>query len=245
MCSSCSVWKSNLRDWLAGWDRGEQTILSPHRMGLMMFPDAWNVVSTGGNKGIGYYIVQQIAAGDKGMTVLLGARDAEKGAEAVKKLNQSNVKPIVIDIDSHASIAAAASQVKETYGGLDILVNNAGMAFKGDAFDENVVQTTFKTNHYGTIDVIETFKPILRAGGKIINVSSMASVSALQKMSDANRKRAFAATTIEEVTKLLDDFRESVKKGTHKQDGWPETAYGMSVSLPTLAAVVSGMRAVF
>lgn len=65
------------------------------------------------------------------MTVLLGARDAAKGDAAVKQLNQPNVKSIVIDIDDHASVQAAAEQVKKEYGGLDVLVNNAGMAFKG------------------------------------------------------------------------------------------------------------------
>lgn len=103
------------------------------------------------------------------------------------------------------------------------------MAFKGDAFDENVVKRTFLTNHYGTAHCIQTFRPLLtKNGGKIINVSSMASVSALRKMSEANRTRAFATKTLDEVTELLEDFRKSVAKGTYKEDGWPESAYGMS-----------------
>lgn len=81
--------------------------------------------------------------------MLLGSRDAARGSEAVKTLAQPNVAPLHIDIDDPASVTAAAAEVKTKYGGLDLLVNNAGLAFKGDAFDTNVVDTTFKTNYYG------------------------------------------------------------------------------------------------
>jgi len=33
------------------------------------------------------------------------------------------------------------------------LLNNAGIAFKGDAFDLEIVKTTFKTNFYGTVEL--------------------------------------------------------------------------------------------
>jgi len=48
------------------------------------------------------------------------------------------------------------------------------MAFKGDAFDENVVKTTFQTNYYGTVELTEKMKPYIKDSGKIIFVGSMA-----------------------------------------------------------------------
>lgn len=105
--------------------------------------------SSGGNKGIGYHIVDQLARGDSNLTVLLGSRTSSNGESALKSLNSpANVKSIIIDIDDENSIKKAVEHVKKEYDGLDILVNNAGMAFKGDAFDEDVVKKTFHTNYY-------------------------------------------------------------------------------------------------
>lgn len=104
----------------------------------------------GANKGLGYHLVSQLSRSlGSDWTVLLGARDAARGQEAVKALALPNVAPLHIDLDDHNSIKAAAAEVKTKYGGVDLLVNNAGMAFKGDAFDTHVVDTTFKTNYYG------------------------------------------------------------------------------------------------
>jgi len=54
------------------------------------------------------------------------------------------------------------------------LVNNAAIAFKGDAFDENVARTTLKTNYFGTVRVCNKLMPLIRDGGRLVNVSSMA-----------------------------------------------------------------------
>lgn len=46
------------------------------------------------------------------------------------------------------------------------------MAFKGDAFDADVVEQTFKTNFYGTVDLSEKMIPYIRDSGKIIFIGS-------------------------------------------------------------------------
>jgi NAD(P)-dependent dehydrogenase (short-subunit alcohol dehydrogenase family) len=49
--------------------------------------------------------------------------------------------------------------------GLDVLVNNAGMAYKGNAFNEEVARTTLATNYYGTKNVTTHFLPLIRDYG--------------------------------------------------------------------------------
>ncbi|XP_050387351.1 uncharacterized protein LOC126803613 [Argentina anserina] len=85
-------------------------------------------VVTGSNKGVGFETVRQLAS--KGITVVLTARDEERGLKAVEKLKQSGLSSQVVfhqlDVADPASIASLAEFIKIEFGKLDILVNNAG-----------------------------------------------------------------------------------------------------------------------
>lgn len=192
---------------------------------------------TGGNKGIGYAIVKSLSD-HKELHVLLGARDESKGQQAVEQLKQEktaqgqwydNVSPFVVDVDDEKSIHSAAERVKTTYGGLDILVNNAGMAFKGDAFDENVARTTFKTNYTGTLLMCQSFLPLIRDHGRVVNISSMTSRSTLRKLSPELQKQFLRDNlTIGDLTNIMDSFVKDVAENKWQERGWAKSAYGTS-----------------
>jgi NAD(P)-dependent dehydrogenase (short-subunit alcohol dehydrogenase family) len=78
---------------------------------------------TGANKGLGRESARRLL--EIGHTVLIGARDAERGQRTADELGGVFLK---IDPTSDASVAAAADQVQDEYGRLDVLVNNAGTA---------------------------------------------------------------------------------------------------------------------
>ncbi|CAN6252508.1 unnamed protein product [Urochloa humidicola] len=83
---------------------------------------------TGGNRGIGLEICSQLAS--KGITVVLAARDEEKGAEAVKKLGAHGLSNVVfhqLEVGDRSSTIRLAEFIRDKYGRLDILVNNAGV----------------------------------------------------------------------------------------------------------------------
>lgn len=130
---------------------------------------------TGGNKGIGFEICRNLAGA--GCIVLLGARNAERGQAAVRKLGQ-DVHFIGIDVTRQDSVTAAAKQIESQYGRLDILVNNAGIGGNGDGVpgtaDLSTVQQVFDTNFFGALRVAQAMLPLLRrsAAGRIVNVSS-------------------------------------------------------------------------
>src|SRR5690242_12790192 len=75
---------------------------------------------TGANKGIGFETARLLA--ERGMTVLLGARNPELGEAAAAK---AGAKFVRIDVTDEDSIREAAEQIEQSYGHLDILVNNA------------------------------------------------------------------------------------------------------------------------
>lgn len=134
---------------------------------------------TGGNKGIGFEICRNLAG--VGCAVLLGARNADRGQQAVLQLRQAgfqDVQFVYVDVTRHDTIRAAAEQIEVHYGHLDILVNNAGVNLRGDGLpsvaDPSVVEEVFRTNFFGALRVTQTMLPLLRksAAGRIVNVSS-------------------------------------------------------------------------
>ncbi len=135
---------------------------------------------TGANKGIGLETARQLA--QKGMTVLLGARDARKGQEAVAQLQGEGleVQLLEIDVSDEASVARAAKKVESDFGRLDILVNNAGVMLDDETkkASEQTMETwrrTFDTNLFGLVATTNAFLPLLRKSdaGRIVNLSSI------------------------------------------------------------------------
>ncbi|MEV7969389.1 SDR family NAD(P)-dependent oxidoreductase [Sphaerisporangium sp. NPDC088356] len=144
---------------------------------------------TGGNQGIGREIVAQLA--ERGMTVLLAARDLRRGEEAAAALRSAaaDVRAIQLDVTDRASVTAAARHVGDHFGVLDVLVNNAGIL--GDLPGQNpgsaeldVVREVFETNVFGVIRVTTAMIPLLlrSVAGRIVNVTS--GLGSLTLMSD-------------------------------------------------------------
>lgn len=132
---------------------------------------------TGANKGIGKEISRQLAA--KGVLVLMGARDRERGEKAVADLRTQGlpVEFIQIDVTSQPSVAAAAGEVERRYERLDILVNNAGIALDSFPASEttlDMLQKTFETNVFGVFRLIIALLPLLQKSrhGRIVNLTS-------------------------------------------------------------------------
>ncbi|HEX2133278.1 MAG TPA: SDR family oxidoreductase [Actinophytocola sp.] len=143
---------------------------------------------TGANKGIGRAVAEGLAA--LGMTVLVGARDAKRGEEAVAVLRAAggDAHAVPLDVTDPATVGAAATLVGERFGYLDVLVNNAGITGSGqvapeDALDQvpsgvdlDMVRAVFETNVFGVIAVTNAVLPLLRRSPapRIVNVSSHA-----------------------------------------------------------------------
>jgi NAD(P)-dependent dehydrogenase (short-subunit alcohol dehydrogenase family) len=143
---------------------------------------------TGANKGLGYETARQLIAA--GHTVYIGSRDPERGRGAAARLG-AGARPVLIDVTSDDSVAAALKAV-EASGGLDVLVNNAGIEARtpdngviGAAdLTADMIQHLFETNVFGLVRVTHAFLPLLRrsAAPVIVNVSS--GLGSLASMTD-------------------------------------------------------------
>ena len=141
---------------------------------------------TGANKGIGRAAAEQLSA--RGMTVLIGARNPQRGEEAAAALRAAggDAHAVTLDVTDPTTVAAAATHVEERFGHLDVLINNAGITGSGqvapdDAHDQvpstvdlDMVRAVFETNVFGVIAVTNAMLPLLRrsAAPRIVNVSS-------------------------------------------------------------------------
>ena len=137
------------------------------------------VLVTGSSRGIGAAVLGHFARA--GATCVLHFWDDPEGlnrADAEKRVEEfgTNVTALPADVRDAAQMEVLMHSVKEKFGGLDVLVNNAGIirdrTLRKMTLDEwhAVIQTNldgvFHSCKYGT--------EILRDGGRIVNIASVA-----------------------------------------------------------------------
>lgn len=198
-------------------------------------------VVTGSNKGIGFAIVRALCKQFQGH-VYLTARNEALGRAAVAALEQEGLHPKFhqLDVEDGASIARLARYIKDTYGGLDLLVNNAGFAFKQAAtepFGEQA-EVTLRINYWGLLNVSRALFPLLRSHARVSNVSSFVSLSSLNKCSPELQQKLRAIRTEAELGEYMTKFTEAAKAGVHKEQGWADSAYGVSKIGVTLLSAI-------
>ena len=95
--------------------------------------------------------------------------------------------------------------------------------------DINVVRDTLQCNYYGTLAATRALLPLIRPGGRLVNVSSMS--GHLNSKYSPDIRAAFAASrTVDDVTRLMESFTKAVEQGREKEQGWPSAAYAVSKS---------------
>jgi NAD(P)-dependent dehydrogenase (short-subunit alcohol dehydrogenase family) len=135
---------------------------------------------TGANKGIGYETARQLAARD--VTVLVGARDADRGREAEQRLRDggADARFVQLDVTNGKSVQLAAEWIEAEHGRLDVLVNNAGTAsvsrqgFPPGQTSLEDMRAVYEINVFGVVAVTNAMLPLLRRApaARIVNVSS-------------------------------------------------------------------------
>jgi len=131
---------------------------------------------TGANQGIGFEIARQLLK--KGFHVIISGRDEMKLSEAVNELKSefTSVEMVLMDVSNFESVKAAAQTLAQKNLQFDVVINNAAILLKEDisliGHDDEILKTTINTNCYGPMRVIHAFLPLMKAPGRIINLSS-------------------------------------------------------------------------
>ena len=120
---------------------------------------------TGANRGIGYEYCRQLQA--KGETVIAVCRSASQ------ELQQLGVQVEAgIDITSDASVADLQTRLDNTP--IDGLINNAGILKRVtlENLDFDSIRQQFETNALGPLRITHALLPNLKAGSKIVLMTS-------------------------------------------------------------------------
>ncbi len=136
------------------------------------------VLITGSNSGIGRSTAILLAA--QGYEVYAAMRDLDKATKLLDGAAAANtqVKPIVLDVNDDASVRDAVASIETDHGPVDILINNAGIALNAAVEDVDIEagKGVFETNFWGIIRCTQAVLPAMReqGSGHIVNISSVA-----------------------------------------------------------------------
>ena len=172
-----------------------------------------SVFITGASAGIGLALARQLLA-DHNCRVFLGARSTAKGAAALASLTLppaafALATVVECDTTSDASVAAAASAVREALGGAPLyaLVNNAGVGAAAG------VDAILETNFRGPMRAARAFLPLLGAGGRMVNVGSGSGPSYVKALLEAGEAAAARELVCAETLATIEAHVEAQRGG--------------------------------
>jgi 3-oxoacyl-[acyl-carrier protein] reductase len=150
------------------------------------------VLVTGSSRGMGAAILEAFA--QAGATCIVNyfndaegnnARDAEATAATLRK-HGGTVHVLEADVRSNDSVSALMKRIAELTGGLDILVNNAGICRDKTLkkMTEEEWQSVIDTNLTGVFHCAKHGAEILRDGGRMINIASIAAWAGIHGQSN-------------------------------------------------------------
>ncbi|KUN60802.1 3-ketoacyl-ACP reductase [Streptomyces canus] len=132
-------------------------------------------IVTGGSRGIGRQIAQQLAA--DGFAVVAGyAGNKDAADEAVRVIEEAGGTAYAAraDVADETEVAALFDQAEATYGGVDVVVHAAGRMPLSPIADLDLAEldALYRTNIRGTFVVDQQAARRLRPGGALVNLSS-------------------------------------------------------------------------
>jgi 3-oxoacyl-[acyl-carrier protein] reductase len=132
---------------------------------------------TGASRGMGAQIARTLAAGGANVIVNYN-RSSEAAQQVVADIESRNGKAVAVqaDVSDLEAGRALVAEAERRFGGLDILISNAGAIANAPLSEITPEQyeQQFATNVQGLLFLTQAAAKIMRDGGRIINISSVA-----------------------------------------------------------------------
>lgn len=142
---------------------------------------------TGANRGLGKALVAALLEAGAAK-VYAAARDERKVT-----VDDPRVVALTLDTTYPEQVAAAAQRAED----VTLLINNAGVSTSTNVLTSSraEIDADFRTNVYGTLDVMKAFVPVLaraRGGATIVNVMSLTSLASFPALGGYSASKAAA-----------------------------------------------------
>ena len=132
---------------------------------------------TGSSRGIGAGLVQAFNAGGARCVVNYVADPEGRNRAEAETVAGSLRDPLLVecDVSDAAQVKAMMSRIASDCGALDILVNNAGILRDRTIgkMSEGEWESVIRVNLTGAFHCLQQALPILRPGGRIVNLASV------------------------------------------------------------------------
>jgi NAD(P)-dependent dehydrogenase (short-subunit alcohol dehydrogenase family) len=134
------------------------------------------ILVTGVSAGLGVETARSLAT--HGAHVVGAARDltkAERATTEVRKAaaaNGGSFELVALDLASLKSVRACADELLKKAELFDVIIANAGVMATPFGNTLDGFETQFGTNHLGHFVLVNRIAPLIRAGGRLINLSS-------------------------------------------------------------------------
>lgn len=177
------------------------------------------VLVTGANGGLGTHFVHQ--ALERGSAKVYAA------ARNPRDWNDDRIVPLVLDVTSHESVAAAAVAATD----VTVVINNAGASNGSSVLgDLSAARELFETNFWGALYVANAFTPALKSsGGTLLNVLSVLSWLGIGDAYSATKAALWQATNTQRIELAADGVHVA---GLHL--GYADTPMTRGIDAPKL-----------
>jgi NAD(P)-dependent dehydrogenase (short-subunit alcohol dehydrogenase family) len=134
------------------------------------------ILVTGVSAGIGVETARSLVA--HGAQVVGAARDLAKAETATAQVRKDaeahdgSFEMVALDLASLASVRASADGLLAAGKPFDVIIANAGVMATPFGHTADGFETQFGTNHLGHFVFVNRIAPLLRAGGRLINLAS-------------------------------------------------------------------------
>src|SRR6266436_799097 len=134
------------------------------------------ILVTGVSAGIGVETARALAA--HGAQVVGAARDLGKAEGATAQVREAasggggSFDLIALDLASLKSVRSCAHALLAKGAPFDVLIANAGVMATPFGHTTDGFETQFGTNHLGHFVFVNRLAPLIRAGGRLVNLSS-------------------------------------------------------------------------
>ena len=134
------------------------------------------ILVTGVSAGIGVETARSLAA--HGANVVGAARDLAKAEAATAqvrkdaKANGGSFELVALDLANLKSVRSTAKVLLDKGEFFDVVITNAGVMATPFGHTADGFETQFGTNHLGHFVLVNRIAPLIRAGGRLINLAS-------------------------------------------------------------------------